>query len=116
MRRAGPRRFGGMSQLTLAKTTGIGQGTVSKAIAALVFLLPGAWSHVFSDRHARRSNQTRQALFPLPDSLRGDRSELVLRLQSVGMPDDDVASLTGTPLANVQEIRRAGARARPDSA
>lgn len=82
--------------------------TVSKAPRALIRLLPGSWELVFSPRGvgiekreiAQRANAERQASLALPDALRpfieaGDRDRLMLRLHAVGMPELEIAQLTG---------------------
>jgi hypothetical protein len=62
---------------------------------------------VFQGKAYRLSNRTRQKLVPLP-AYRTDRSEIALRVVSMGMPISDAATLTGVAEAAIRQLRRAG--------
>lgn len=77
-------------------------GSVEKG-NQFIELLPGSWDLVFVDPNFRSANRRRQKIIPLP-AHRRDRSELIRPLMGMGMPADDVASLTGVAPARVQDL------------
>src|SRR5262249_41355317 len=61
---------------------------------------------------ARQANQTRQRYVPLPEDpefqkmiVAGERDPLIRRLHGVGMPEEQIAQITGASLQRVRGIR-----------
>ena len=103
-------RRSGSHRRTLLTSGGNGsayKSTVTRGIASFLALLPGSWDLVFTSHP--RGNAARQALVPLPLEMHqvvgaADRDPLIRRLLEYGMPEQDIARLTGMEASRVRGL------------
>ncbi len=104
----------GRSVRGLAKQYGVDRATVKRGVQAARRRLAASWDIMGQSAEARSANAARQAIIPLPDSIRslvesGARDPLIRRLHRIEMPTADIAQITGADPDRIDRLRRAGA-------